>query len=65
MVKVHQVAIGRWRVPDLGVTGLVRAWFERERARHELRRLDDEILYDIGVTRFDIQREIDKPFWRP
>ncbi|HEX6981049.1 MAG TPA: DUF1127 domain-containing protein [Alphaproteobacteria bacterium] len=39
-------------------------WQERARARHELGRIDDRVLRDIGLTRLDIARETAKPFWR-
>ena len=55
----------RWPAPRLGVSGLIRVWFERQRDRRELERLDNLALLDIGVSRQDVQREIDKPFWRP
>jgi uncharacterized protein YjiS (DUF1127 family) len=40
-------------------------WHERAVARHELAELDDYILRDIGMTRGDVMREADKPFWQP
>jgi uncharacterized protein YjiS (DUF1127 family) len=43
--------------------GCVREWNERSRQRHRLLELDDRLLRDIGLTRADVKREIDKPFW--
>ena len=43
----------------------LRHWRRRSRERAELARLDDRMLRDIGVTRCDVWREINKPFWRP
>lgn len=43
-----------------GLTG----WAERARQRRALLALDDSMLKDIGVTRADVMRECDKPFWR-
>jgi uncharacterized protein YjiS (DUF1127 family) len=40
-------------------------WIERQRERQALLRLDDRMLRDIGLTRVDVEREADKPFWRP
>jgi uncharacterized protein YjiS (DUF1127 family) len=40
-------------------------WHERSRQRYHLATLDDHILKDIGLSRADVTREIDKPFWRP
>lgn len=42
-------------------------WFERSRQRRELRELiesSDETFKDIGISRYDVQREERKPFWR-
>ena len=43
----------------------VATWQDRRRQRHALARLDDRMLRDIGVTRCDVWREVNKPFWRP
>ncbi len=59
-------------VRDKGVEGkgIVRLidWLldgmDRARQRHALGRLDDHLLKDIGLTRADVHREYDKPFWR-
>jgi uncharacterized protein YjiS (DUF1127 family) len=39
-------------------------WRRLSRSRADLARLDDRMLRDIGVTRVDVWREINKPFWR-
>ena len=36
----------------------------RSRDRAELARFDERMLSDIGITRADVWREINKPFWR-
>ncbi|MGH6913152.1 MAG: DUF1127 domain-containing protein [Geminicoccales bacterium] len=53
------------------VFGAVRAgfavlgrWRERAHQRRALARFDDRLLRDIGVTRAEAHREINKPFWR-
>ncbi|MDZ5698741.1 DUF1127 domain-containing protein [Chelativorans sp. M5D2P16] len=33
--------------------------------RQRLAALDDHLLTDIGLTRWQISREVAKPFWRP
>ena len=37
---------------------------KRYRQRQEMMRLSDHMLKDIGVSRYDIMREAEKPFWR-
>ena len=37
---------------------------ERARQRQALRALDDWVLKDIGLSRADVMRESDKPFWQ-
>jgi uncharacterized protein YjiS (DUF1127 family) len=44
---------------------LLRGWRRRARSRMDLAALDDRMLRDIGITRVDVWREINKPFWRP
>lgn len=39
------------------------AWRETYRQRQALARLSDAVLKDIGITRYDAERESNKPFW--
>ena len=39
-------------------------WRRRARSRHELAVLCDRCLRDMGVTRYDVDREVRKPFWK-
>jgi uncharacterized protein YjiS (DUF1127 family) len=39
-------------------------WWELARQRRALAGLDDRGLADIGLSRSDIDAEINKPFWR-
>ena len=39
-------------------------WQERASQRSDLGQLDDRMLKDIGLSRADTLREVDKPFWR-
>jgi uncharacterized protein YjiS (DUF1127 family) len=43
---------------------LLRLWYERDRQRNALAKLDERMLRDIGITRVDAMRECRKPFWR-
>lgn len=52
------------RFPSL-LAELLVGWIERARQRRALFRLDDRMLKDIGLSRADVAREADKPFWRP
>jgi uncharacterized protein YjiS (DUF1127 family) len=52
----------------LGLTswleGLVGTWRRRMRERQAFARLDYRELRDIGLSRWDVERELAKPFWR-
>lgn len=39
-------------------------WRERARQRRALAAMDDRMLRDIGISRFRLIQESDKPFWR-
>jgi uncharacterized protein YjiS (DUF1127 family) len=39
-------------------------WLRHSRDRELLRRLDARQLRDIGLTREQVEREVEKPFWR-
>jgi uncharacterized protein YjiS (DUF1127 family) len=47
----------------MGLAVAVLAWEMRIRTRRSLARLDDHILRDIGLTSFDAETEVSKPFW--
>jgi uncharacterized protein YjiS (DUF1127 family) len=47
-----------------GVGAALREWRQRRNGRFELARFDERMLRDIGLTRFDAEYEINKPFWR-
>ena len=42
----------------------IRVWRRRRRERATLLRLDARCLKDIGITRWDAEREYQKPFWK-
>ena len=39
-------------------------WNERAAQRRALAALSDQVLHDVGMSRFDAEAEADKPFWR-
>jgi len=43
---------------------VVAFWIQRARQRRALAQLDDRLLRDIGITRYEATRESEKPFWR-
>jgi uncharacterized protein YjiS (DUF1127 family) len=53
--RVHPVAAA-WR--------LVSSWIERAHQRRALAGLNDHQLRDLGITRVDAMREVEKPFWK-
>lgn len=58
--------LGRPALPSLQPLWRVLAGLGRGRAeRLELLRLDERMLGDIGLDRAPVQRELDRPFWRP
>ncbi len=54
--------IVRWAVTR--TIGLVLTWQQRARERRQLASMDEFGLKDIGLTRVDVLREADKPFWQ-
>ena len=63
MPATHAPRAARPRVV-LRMTALVASWRDRARERHQLARLDDRALRDIGLSRCDVAEEVGKPFWR-
>lgn len=64
---------GAFAAPGLGailvgllvlVVQAVLGWQARARERRHLATLDDRLLKDMGLSRADVNREVDKPFWR-
>ena len=47
-----------------GIAHLLHVWLERVHTRRHLSELDDHMLSDIGLTRFDVEMEARRPFWR-
>ena len=59
-----RVQILELSAPLSRVFGLIATWRERHAWRLDMRRLDDHMLADIGLSRADAEVEIAKPFWR-
>ena len=55
---------GALRAVAARAVGLVLTWQQRARERRQLASMDEFGLKDIGLTRVDVQRESDKPFWQ-
>lgn len=49
--------------PILEILDRLFVWQERARQRHALQSIDDRGLKDIGLSRADVVRESQKPFW--
>ena len=43
---------------------VVGRWLARASDRRAIGRLDDRMLGDIGLSRYDVESEARKPFWR-
>jgi uncharacterized protein YjiS (DUF1127 family) len=55
----------RWSMAIVSALDLVQTWIARWRDRRALDLLDDTALKDLGLTRGDVFREVEKPIWRP
>jgi uncharacterized protein YjiS (DUF1127 family) len=49
---------------SMSIAWRIASWIERMRQRRALAELDDRLLQDIGITRYDAAFEAEKPFWR-
>jgi uncharacterized protein YjiS (DUF1127 family) len=56
--------VSRLRLSIGGVVDQILAWQERARQRQMLGTFDERQLHDVGLTRADVEREAEKPFWR-
>jgi len=48
----------------LRVLGTLLLWKRRIKSRHALARLDERLLADAGITSYERDLEVSKPFWR-
>ena len=56
---LRAIDTGLWQALDVSL-----GWHQRIMDRHALQTMDDRLLKDIGVSRADVEREANKPFWR-
>jgi len=54
----QRVGIAGW------IGGTIRLWRSRIRERQALDYADDHELYELGLSRWDAERDIARPFWR-
>jgi uncharacterized protein YjiS (DUF1127 family) len=68
VVDFHGVYPRLWSHGPMRLTSwlgrLVGTWRRRLRERQAFARLDYRELRDIGLSRWDVERELAKPFWR-
>ena len=50
--------------PIWRAVGLLMTWRRRVADRRQLCSLDHHMLRDVGLSRSDVEFEVDKPFWR-
>ncbi len=51
-----------WTLPEK-IFEVLYEWQRRASERHHLRRLDDHLIKDLGLSRADVEGEAGKPFW--
>ncbi len=52
------------RMTCRGWPQVIGTWIQRSHQRRALAKLDDWLLRDAGISRYEVAREIAKPFWR-
>jgi uncharacterized protein YjiS (DUF1127 family) len=52
------------KVNETAPIKVLATWFQRADSREKLKTLSDRSLKDIGLTRQEIEREVQKPFWK-
>jgi uncharacterized protein YjiS (DUF1127 family) len=58
LARPHRAGIWAWTV------AFVALWRRRARERRQLLEMSELQRHDIGITRVDVWREANKPFWR-
>ena len=60
----HRTLRDRLKDAVIRIHARLSEWRQFRRDRAELARFDERMLSDIGLTRGDVWREINQPFWR-
>lgn len=63
LIQYPLAALPRVRFRVIDVADLILTWMEVARQRRHLASLDDRMLRDIGFSRADVEREVDRAFW--
>ena len=68
LMRTHSYTGGRTRPSILERFGTTVSFvveaIERQRTRRDLASLDDRMLRDIGLSRYEVQMELRRPWWR-
>jgi uncharacterized protein YjiS (DUF1127 family) len=59
--RLSAASVGRLAATALD---LVATWLQRSRERQQLQTLDDHALADLGLSRDQVTREVEKRFWQ-
>lgn len=47
------------------IANVLWSWWRAQRDRRKLYAMSDEMLRDVGLSRADVEREFQRPFWEP
>jgi uncharacterized protein YjiS (DUF1127 family) len=60
----HRHGLRRHRRGDRDWIALLKIWWRRMQDRRTFATMSEQSLRDIGITRYDAEFEVRKPFWR-
>jgi uncharacterized protein YjiS (DUF1127 family) len=61
---LHRPSAAGWTGLSASIARVVGLWRTRTRERRVLAALDHRDLRDLGLSRWEVERELAKPFWR-